>query len=48
MPSAAKAEIEALYLNVKEVTIICTTLYEIGHPQPATPIETDNSTHAES
>jgi hypothetical protein len=44
MSSAAKAEIGALYLNAKEATVICTTLAEMGHPQPATPIETDNST----
>jgi hypothetical protein len=44
MSSAAEAEIGALYHNAKEATVIRTTLAEMGHPQPATPIETDNST----
>jgi hypothetical protein len=44
MSSAAEAEIGALYLNAKEATVIRTTLAEMGHPQPATPMETDNST----
>jgi hypothetical protein len=44
MSSAAVAEIGALYLNAKEATVIRTTLAEMGHPQPATPMETDNST----
>jgi hypothetical protein len=44
MSSAAEAEIGALYLNAKEATVIRTTLDEMGHPQPATPMETDNST----
>jgi hypothetical protein len=44
MSSAAEAKIGALYLNAKEATVIRTTLAEMGHPQPATPIETDNST----
>jgi hypothetical protein len=44
MSSTAEAEIGALYLNAKEATVIRTTLDEMGHPQPATPMETDNST----
>jgi hypothetical protein len=44
MSSAAEAEIGALFLNAKEGTVIRTTLTEMGHPQPATPLETDNST----
>lgn len=44
MASAAEAEIGALFLNAKESTVIRNTLSEMGHPQPATPIETDNST----
>jgi hypothetical protein len=44
MSSAAEAEIGALYLNAKEATVIRTTLTEMGHPQPATPMETENST----
>jgi hypothetical protein len=44
MSSATEAEIGALYLNAKEATVIRTTLDEMGHPQPPTPMETDNST----
>jgi hypothetical protein len=44
MLSAAEAKIGALYLNAKEATVIRTTLAEMGHPQPATPMETNNST----
>jgi hypothetical protein len=44
MSSAAEAEIGALYINTKEATVICTTLAEMGHPQPATPMETNKST----
>lgn len=44
MSSAAEAEIGALFLNTKEGTVIRQTLQEMGHPQPATPVETDNTT----
>jgi hypothetical protein len=44
MSSAAEAEIGDLYLNAKEATVIRTTLTELGHPQPATPMETNSST----
>jgi hypothetical protein len=44
MSSAAEAKIGALYLNAKEATIIRTTLIEMGQPQPATPMETNNPT----
>jgi hypothetical protein len=44
MLSASEVEIGALYLNAKKATVICTTLAEMGHAQPATPMETDNST----
>jgi hypothetical protein len=44
MPSAAKAEIGAVFLNSKEATILRTTLVEMEHPQPPTPLQTDNTT----
>ena len=42
--SAAEAELAGLFLNAKEACPIRITLIELGHPQPATPIQTDNST----
>ena len=42
--SAAEAECGGLYMNAKEAVTIQITLEELGHPQPATPIRTDNST----
>jgi hypothetical protein len=44
MSSAAKAEIAGLFINAKEGEIFCTTLEEMGYPQAATPIQTDNFT----
>ena len=44
MSSAAEAELGALFENAKEATNIRVTLQELGHPQPPTPIVTDNST----
>ena len=44
--SAAEAELGALFLNAKEAKILRLTLSEMGHPQPPTPIRTDNSTAA--
>ena len=44
MGSAAKAEIGAAYINGQEAVTIRTLLLELGHPQPATPIQVDNST----
>jgi hypothetical protein len=46
MSSAAEAEIGALFLNAREATVLRMALIEMGHPQPATPIATDNSTAA--
>jgi hypothetical protein len=46
MASTAEAEVGALFLNGQEITVLRTTLTELGHPQPATPIKTDNSTAA--
>jgi hypothetical protein len=44
--SAAEAELGALFRNGKEACSIQTTLEEMGHPQPPTPVETDNNTAA--
>ena len=44
LSSAAEAELAALFHNGKEACAIRTLLQELGHPQPATPIITDNST----
>jgi hypothetical protein len=41
MSSASEAEIGALFENCKRATILRTTLEEMGHPQPATPVQTD-------
>ena len=46
MASAAEAEMGGLFVNGKEAIILRTTLGELGHPQPPTPIKTDNSTAA--
>ena len=42
--SASEAETGSLFLNAQEAVPIRTALIEMGHPQPATPLETDNST----
>eukprot|EP00804_Cyclotella_cryptica_P027157 CCRYP_016091-RA/>CCRYP_016091-RA protein AED:0.31 eAED:0.28 QI:0/0/0/1/1/1/2/0/527 len=44
MSSAAEAEIGALYINAREVIPQRHLLNELGHPQPPTPIQIDNST----
>ena len=44
MGSAAEAEIGACYLNGQDGVPIRTTLTEMGHPQPPTPIQVDNTT----
>jgi hypothetical protein len=46
LASAAEAELAALFHNGREACPIRTTLEELGHAQPATPIQTDNSTAA--
>jgi hypothetical protein len=43
MSSAAESEVGGLFHNAKEAVPIRTTLAEMGHPQPPTPIQTDNS-----
>jgi hypothetical protein len=42
MSSEAEAESGALYLNAKEATYLRQIFQEMGHPQPRTPIQTDN------
>jgi hypothetical protein len=44
MSSAAEAEIEAIFINDKEGAVLRTALEELGHPQPSTPLEIDNTT----
>jgi hypothetical protein len=44
MSSAAEAELGALFINAKTAVSMRQTLEEMGHPQPRTPIQTDNST----
>jgi hypothetical protein len=42
--SAAEAEIGAVFINAKEGAVLGTTLEELGHKQPPTPMKTDNTT----
>ena len=44
MGSAAEAEVGGCYVNAREALPIRELLKELGHPQPPTPIQTDNST----
>jgi hypothetical protein len=44
MSSAAEAEIGAVFINAKEGAILHTTLEAVGHLQPPTLMETDNTT----
>jgi hypothetical protein len=44
MSSAARAEVGALFVNTKEAVPLQTALIEMGHLQPATLVQTDNST----
>lgn len=41
--SAAEAEINALFHNAKLILPLRLTLQELGHPQPPSPIQTDNN-----
>ena len=43
MASAAEAEVGALFANAQLAAPLRVTLEELGHPQPATPMKTDNS-----
>ena len=44
MGLAVEVEIGAAYINGQEALPILTLLSELGHPQPATPIQVHNST----
>ena len=44
MASAAEAEYGALFLNGQAAVPVRTTLIEMHHPQPPTPIQVDNYT----
>ena len=44
MSSATEAELAALYIKEREAVYIRIILEEMGHKQPPTPIQTDNST----
>jgi hypothetical protein len=44
MSSVAEAEQGALYINVKEAIFLRQILHKMGHPQPRTPIFTNNTT----
>ncbi len=44
MSSAAEAELGALFINAKTAVSMHKSLKELGHPQPQTPMQTDNST----
>ena len=44
MLSAAKAELGAMYINARKAVEEHIILEEMGHNQPATPIQVDNST----
>ena len=43
LSSAAEAELGAIFYNAKEACAIRNTLTDLGHPQPATPIQVDNA-----
>ena len=44
MSSALEAELGGLYINARKAVEERMILEEMGHPQPCTPIQTDNST----
>jgi hypothetical protein len=43
MSSAVEAEIGAVFLNAIEGTVLRTTPEKVGHHQPPTPLQTDNT-----
>ena len=43
MSSATEAELAALYIMAREAVYIRIILEQMGHKQPATPIQTDNA-----
>ena len=44
MASAAEAELGSIFVNGQDAVPIRTTLDEMNHPQPPTPIQVDNAT----
>jgi hypothetical protein len=44
MSSAAEAKVGVFYINCREAVPACHTLEFMGHPQPPTPMQMDNST----
>jgi len=44
LASAAKAKSGALFLTAKHACPLCVALHKLGHDQPSTPIQTDNTT----
>jgi hypothetical protein len=44
MSSAVEGELGALFINAKTAISMRHTLEELGHPQPPTPMKTDNKT----
>jgi hypothetical protein len=44
MSSASESELGVLFINAQKAVIERTILQEMGHRQPPTPIQTDNST----
>ncbi len=46
MASAAESKVGELFLNGQEAIPLRNTLIELGHPQPPTPLQTDNTTAA--
>jgi hypothetical protein len=44
MSSAAEAELGAMYINARKAVEERIILEEMGHKQPATPVQVDNST----
>ena len=44
MSSAANAELGALFINAREAALMRHLLIEMGHPQPPTPIQVNNTT----
>jgi hypothetical protein len=44
MSPTVEAELGTLYINAREAVPQCQTLAEMGHKQPPTPMQTNNST----
>jgi hypothetical protein len=44
MSFTVEAKLGALFINAKTAVSMCHMLEELGHPQPPTPMQTDNKT----